>query len=311
MIHINTSGIILSAIAFVSIIFLWFIYDTKFNKNKLSNLDQRLQKGDEENIIKTDQEKDKRDIFEKLQDTLNDAEIQMNMWIFLLIISISTIALYAITLAVFKQPLVAFAPLPFTLYLLPNLIISTKKNKVMDKFDDELIVVLRRMSSVLQSGSVLQALEEVKDMKNLSRKMRVFLNEVHHYNRYGDSIEESFYKASKEIKSENLEIAVVSIDLNKELGADLGSSLNDIAMRIQKKQLSAKEAKSLLAQTIVIGNVLSGAPFLLLGYIAYANPSYFDNYLMSVANQIVFLALIALMFVGIFIIQKGSQTKLR
>ena len=311
MININTTGIFLGAIAFLLIIIIWLVIDSKVNKVQTSNLDDRLKKFDNKEEKKKEVTNKKKNFLERLQDNLNEAEIKMNIWLFIFINGVATVILYAITLAIFKQPLVGLAPLPFTIYFLPTLIINNKKNKVLDKFDEELVIVLRRMSSVLQSGSILQALEEVKDLKNLSRKMRIFLNEVHHYNRYGDSIEEAFYKAGKNLKSENLKIAIVSIDINKELGADLSSSLNEISKRIQKKQLAAKEAKSLIAQTVTVGNVLSVAPFVIIAYIAISNPSYFGSYLSNMSNQIIFMGLIFFMFVGIFIIQKGANQRVK
>lgn len=311
MININTTGIILASVAFVATLFLWYLYEEKINKNKLSNLDKRLNVSDDETAENIEDKKEKKGFFDRIQDNLHEAEMKMNIWIFFIVIVVVTLMLYLLTLSVFKKPLVALSPLPFTVYLLPKLIIDAKKNKVMNKFDEELVIVLRRMSSVLQSGSILQALEEVKDLKNISRKMRKMLNEVHHRFRYGDSIEKAFYKAAENINSENLNIAVVSIDLNKELGANLSESLNEISMRIQKKQLTSKEAKSLLSQTVMIGNILSAAPFLILGFIAYSNPTYFDTYLSSLNNQIIFVGMILFMFIGIFIIQKGSQQKMR
>lgn len=311
MININTTGVILGSISFGLILFLWFLYEEKISKRNVTELDKRLNKFDEEQEKKEDFETKKKDFFTRMEETLEDAEIKLNVWVFFFIFLIASIVLYLVTLSIFTQPLVAFAPLPFTLYLLPRLIIDTKKKKAMDKFDSELITVLRRMASVLQSGSVLQAIEEARELKNISTKMKKLLATVHHNIKFGDSIEDAFYKASKDIKSESLEIAIVSIDLNKELGADLSGSLNDIAMRIQKNQITDREAQSLIAQTVVIGNVLSVMPFLILGYMAYSNPTYFSDYLLSITNQITFMGMIFLMFVGIFIIQKGAQQKIR
>lgn len=314
MIHINPTGVILATISFVMVIFLLFLYDKNSPKHKISELDRRLQQiNDEEEKVKKEIKREDENYeslspFEKLQYSLDDAEIALSLSTFLLIFTIASIFLYLIALSVFKQPLVAFAPLPFTIYLFPKMIIESKKRKVMRKFNEELIIVLRRMSSTLQTGSVLQALIEAKNIPTLSKKMKGMLNEIHHRYHYGDDIVDAFYKAAKGIKSENLDIAIVSLDLNKELGADLGGSLGDIAMRIQDRQLSARESESLMASTFVIGQILSVTPFLIIGYLTYTNPTYFSDYLISLNNQVLFMVIIAFMFFGIYIV--NTKTKI-
>lgn len=309
MININVTGIILGSVSFILILALWYLYEEKLSKNKISDLDKRLNKIEEEEKKKKEEETKDGNFIDRLQEELNEGEIKLNIFTFILIFAIATVLLFLVAYSIFKQPLVALSPLVFTTYFVPVMIIEGKKKKVLTNFETELVIVLRRMSSVLQSGSILQALIEVKDLKNLSYKMRVMLNEIHHNIKYGDSIEEAFYKSSKDIKSEHLKLAVVSIDLNKELGADLANSLNEISNRIQKSQLMEKEAKSLMASTVMIGKFLSFIPFIILGYIGYSSPDYFTNYLLSISNQIVFMAMIFVMFLGIFIINKGGSKK--
>lgn len=305
---INITGVALGAFAFVAILSILYFIEGKLNKNKITNLDERLYKTDQE--IKKEEEK-KLIFLDKLELDLKEAEIKMGLLPFCILMSIGTIMLYFLSYSMFKKPLIGLAPVPFSLYFVPYMIIDGKKHKVMKKFDDELIVVLRRMSAILQTGSVLQALEDVKNLSQISPKMRIMLNKVHHNYKYGDSIEEAFYKATKQIKSENLMIAAISIDLNKELGADLGNSLNELSKRIQKKQIMSKKADSLMASTVMIGKVLSFVPFLLLGYISYSDPTYFDCYLSKTTNQIVFMGMILMMFIGIYVINKNSKNKVR
>lgn len=312
MIHINPTGVFLSVISFSIVILLLFLYDKKNSKYKASELDKRLNHVDEstneEPEIKEKKEKYKDlSLFQKLQYNLDEGEVTMKLTTFIGIFAIASMFLYLLTLSIFKQPLVAFSPLPFTLFFLPKMIIDSKKRKVMRKFNEELVIVLRRMSSVLQTGSVYQALIETRSIPSLSKKMKKMLSEVEHRYKYGDDIVDAFYKASENIKSENLNIAIVSLDLNKELGADLATSLSEIAMRIQDKQLAAREAESLMSSTLVIGQILSIAPFLIIGYLSYTNPSYFSDYLINLGNQLLFMVMVGVMFFGIYIV--NTKTK--
>lgn len=312
---INLSGLGMAAISFILILGIWYAIDVKKNKSKISNYDKRLRKLEEDDdddiynpLVGEDETKNLNPI-DKLELNLQEAEIKMGVIPFLIAIGVLAIILYLIALKLFGKPLIALAPLPFALYFVPNIIISTKKQKALDQLEKELVLVFRRMSSVLQSGSILQALDDVKKMENLSKKTKLMLYEIRHYIKYGDSIETAFYKATSKIKCENLQIAVITIDLNKEFGADLSKSLNNIAERIQKKQVSLAEANSLLSGVKVMSYILSIVPFLLLGYITYQSPGYFDGYLVSINNQIVFLCLISCIFLGIFVVTKKAGEK--
>lgn len=310
--QINPTGVILALISFATIILILFTYERRNSKYKVSELDKRLSKVDE-STEEREEISNKKVVYknmnplDKLQYNLDEGEIKLNIFIFIGIFFVSTLILYFVALSIFKQPLVALSPLPFTIFFLPKMIIDSQKRRVMKKFNEELTIVLRRMSSVLQTGSILQALDEVKDIPSLSNKMRDMLNQVHHRYNYGEDIITAFQKSSEHINCENLEIAIVSLDLNKDLGADLGSSLNEISKRIQSTLLAKKEAESLMASTLVIGQVLSVAPFGIIGYLVSSNPDYFTSYLTSFSNQLLFMGLVGVMFFGIYLV--NTKTK--
>jgi len=177
----------------------------------------------------------------------------------------------------------------------------------MEKFESELVQILRRMSSVLKNGSVLQALEDVKDLPSLSEKSRMLLNEIYHRYKYGDSIESAFYKVAEKSGSDQFKLCAISIDINKELGSDLSQSLNEIALNIQQLRLSEKESKSLKAQSVMIGRILSIAPFFIIGFMVTQNKEYFEAYLRTIDHQLIFMLLFSIMFFGVYVIEKISK----
>lgn len=245
----------------------------------------------------------------KIERELIDAQINIDVRVFVMIIAVVSILLYVGAYYVFGQPLVSFAPLPFTLYFVPKMILDTKKEKQMEKFEGELIQILRRMSSVLKNGSVLQALEDVKDLPTLSEKSRMLLNEIYHRYKYGDSIESAFYKVAEKSGSEQFKLCAISVDINKELGSDLSQSLNEVALNIQQLRLSEKESKSLKAQSVMIGRILSVVPFFIIGFMMTQNRDYYTAYLQTLDHQLILLFLFSIMFVGIFFVEKIAKQK--
>jgi len=252
--------------------------------------------------------KQKTGFLNNLEKDLLSAQLNIDARAFVIIILVLSVVLYIGAYYIFEQPFVSFAPLPFSLFFLPRAFIEYKKNKEEDKFDAELIQILRRMSSTLKNGSVLQALEDVKDLPSLSEKSRILLNEIFHRYKYGESIESAFYKVAENSGSEQFMLCARSIDINKELGADLSESVNKIALNIQRQRLTEKEGKSLMSQTVMIGRTLSVAPFLIIGYMMLQNKDYFSGYLETFGHQLIFVGLFMVMFFGIYIVDKMSRT---
>lgn len=293
------------------IIMLAYLVVIVIQKSKKTKTEKLLEKKFEEDddLVKPNQPEIKKGFIGKIERDLVDAQLNMDARVFIMIILVFTIILYIGAFYIFGQPLVSFAPLPFSLYFVPKMFLDFKKEKEMEKFESELVQILRRMSSVLKNGSVLQALEDVKDLPSLSEKSRMLLNEIYHRYKYGDSIESAFYKVAEKSGSDQFKLCAISIDINKELGSDLSQSLNEIALNIQQLRLSEKESKSLKAQSVMIGRILSIAPFFIIGFMVTQNKEYFDTYLQTIDHQLIFILLFSIMFFGVYIIEKISKEK--
>lgn len=309
---IDFSSVMLSIITFVLIVGIMFLFEFKEQKKtkKLSTLDKLNSTDDEsdENIKEKDK-KNKFSLFSNLDEQLLDAEIKVDATIFMIGMFGLAFFVCSIMFWIFQDSFVCLAPIPFCLFFLPKMIFQSKKNSVMKKFDLELVVVLRKMASVLHNGSMLQALEDVKDMPSLSRKMRIYLNLVHHKYSYGDDIIDAFRSSVGDIQSENLQSFIRAADLNKELGADLANNFNDMAMRIQDLDLTRKEAHSLMATTKTVGTVIGCVPFFIMFYMRTANPDYFPDYLTTVDHKIIFFGILSMMFFGIYALVTSSDVK--
>ena len=306
---LGTQFMAIGVFIFIMAVYLIFVMLKKSNKNMTDKLlDKKFEEDNFENETQL-KAAEPKDFMSKLGRELMEARIAMDPKVFVMVIIVASILLFLGAYYLLGQPLVALAPLPFTFYILPNGYIDYRKQKNMDRFDSELIQVLRRMSSVLKNGSVLQALEDVKDLPSLSEKTRILFNEVYHRYKYGDSIESAFYKVAEKSGSKQFELVAISIDINKELGADLSSSINEIALNIQRLRLSEKEYKSLTAQTLMIGRVLSVVPFFIIGFMVTQNKEYFDSYLETIGHQLIFMLLFMMMFFGIYVVEKFAKKK--
>lgn len=296
-------NITITVLIFLSVFLLNTLVITLFSKKK--KMTDRIENKDEtENPIKKNK---KVNAIDKLAEELENANIKMGVNFFVLIIFVVTAALFLATYAVFKKPIVSIGPLPFTLYFIPRTILDMKKKKKLEVFEGELVQILRRMSSVIKNGSVQQALEEVKDMNSISTQSRFMLNEVYHLYRYGSTIEGAFKVVAEKSGSKQFKLCAISIEHNKELGSDLSENLNNISMDIQRRRMMELEAKSLMGQTLAMGQILSLAPFGIIASIASMNPEYFDVYLEKLSHQLTFLSLIFVMLFGVYFINRQAN----
>ena len=294
------------------IIMLAYLVVVAIQKSKKTMTEKLLEKKFEEekdDFTNPSQPEIRKGFLGKIERDLIDAQISIDVRVFVMLIIVFSIILYVGAYYVFGQPLVSFAPLPFSLYFVPKMFLDFKKEKQMERFESELIQILRRMSSVLKNGSVLQALEDVKDLPSLSEKSRMLLNEIYHRYKYGDSIESAFYKVAEKSGSDQFKLCAISIDINKELGSDLSQSLNEVALSIQQLRLSEKESKSLKAQSVMIGRILSIVPFFIIGFMMTQNKEYFEVYLQTIDHQLIFMFLFSIMFVGIYVVEKIAKQK--
>lgn len=311
----DINSIMLSVLTFVLIVGIMFFLEFKeqMKTKKLSDLEKLNSIEDEENQEESQKKKKKINfaLFGNLDERLIDSEIKVDPTMFTVGMFILTFVVCSLMYWVFNDSFVSIAPIPFCIYFLPKMIFAIKSSSVMKKFDLELVIVLRRMASVLHNGSMLQALEDVKDLPNLSRKMRLYLNHVHHKFSYGDDIIDAFRNSVGDIQSETLQSFIRTADLNKELGADLANTLNDMAMRIQELDLTTKEANSLMASTKTIGTFIGVIPFFIMFYMKVSNPTYFTDYLTTFDHSVVFFCILSMIFFGIYALVTFADVKKR
>lgn len=285
-------------IVFIIVIFAYLAINifTKFVQQKSEKLAQRIQGAT------STQEKEKSfvdNFFDKLEKELKEAEIKMDARSYALMILAITVVVYVALYFFTGTFLVPLAILPFPLYFIPVMIMDTKREKIMARFDQELILVLRRMSSITKNDSILKALEDVKDYPAYSQKMRFILNKIYALFSYGNSIEDSFLIVSQEVASEDFRRVAIAISIDKALGADLSLSLHEISATISDDNIKLKKVKSMLASSKVSARFLSIAPYCLVGFMMKSMPTFAD-YMTTTTHQLIVTAILGLMGFGVF-----------
>lgn len=185
----------------------------------------------------------------------------------------------------------------------PRLTLQYLRQRRLDRFNDQLVDALTRMSNSLKAGfSILQAFESIvkENMNPIAQEFGVFLHQV----RVGVRFEEALSQLEKRVGSEDLTLTVRAIEIARLTGGNLTDVLEKIAATIRERMRIQGRIKALTAQGRMQGIVVGSMPILLLFAMAFIDPKMVNSFVTSIPG-IAALALVGiLIFCGALVIRK-------
>ncbi len=134
---------------------------------------------------------------------------------------------------------------------------------------------LRGISGALRAGtSLLQAMSLVA--KETPDPLGGEITRVLRRESFGFSLEQTLEELTNRIPSKDLSLAVMVINIQREIGGSLADILENIVDTIVARQRLAQEVRSLTAQGRFSGWILTALPFILGFMIWFIDPSYID-----------------------------------
>lgn len=158
-------------------------------------------------------------------------------------------------------------------FLLPRLLVNSRKAKRVQAFNGQLGDALLVMSNSLRAGfSFLQAMDMVsKEMPTpISEEFARALREMS----LGTTTEEALEKMTQRIDSEDLDLVVTAVLIQRQVGGNLSEVLESIANTIRERVRIKGEIKTLTAQGRISGMIISLLPVAVGGFIFLINPGY-------------------------------------
>lgn len=156
---------------------------------------------------------------------------------------------------------------------LPRLIIRSAKAKRVQKFNDQLGDALQLMANSLRAGfSFLQAMDSIsKEMAPpISQEFARTMREM----RLGTTTEEALLNLGTRIRSDDLEIVITAVAIQRQVGGNLAQILDNISTTISERIRMKGEVKTLTAQGRISGTIVALLPVFLIIAIGFMNPSY-------------------------------------
>lgn len=157
--------------------------------------------------------------------------------------------------------------------ILPRMWLQSAQKRKRRSFSNQLADALLILANSLKAGfSLLQAMEMVsREMPDpIATEFQITLREM----TYGTPTEEALLHLSERVGSEDLDLLVTAILIQRQVGGNLAEVLLNIHATIQDRIRIQQEVKTLTAQGRTSGYIIAGLPFVIAGILMVMNPSY-------------------------------------
>jgi tight adherence protein B len=187
--------------------------------------------------------------------------------------------------------------------IVPTLYIKSAKTRRHKKFNDQLGDAIGIMSNSLKAGfSFLQTLDSLhrETTPPLSVEFGRALREM----KLGTPTEVALQNMTKRVHSDDFELIVTAVSIQRQVGGNLGEILDNIAFTIKERLRIKGEIKTLTAQGKISGIIVGALPILLGLVISVTNPSYMSILFRETLGMVLLGAAFVSQIIGIVLIKK-------
>lgn len=155
----------------------------------------------------------------------------------------------------------------------PLLLVKGSKMRRKGKFNDQLGDALGLMSNSLRAGfSLLQTLDSLQ--QEMPPPLGSEFNRALLEMRYGTPTEEALLNLARRVQSEDMDLIVIAISIQRQVGGNLAEVLDNITHTIKERVRIKGEVRTLTAQGRISGTVIALLPLALTAFLMFINPSY-------------------------------------
>lgn len=194
----------------------------------------------------------------------------------------------------------------FAGYFYPKLVVGNRRKKRIKRFNEGLADVITSLINSLRAGfSFLQALKSVEEEAETPIKEEIghVLKEM----QYGSSLEEALIHLTHRMPSEDLDIFVQAVLIQRQVGGNLATVLSSIVETIRERIKIQRQVKTLTAQGKMSGIVIGALPFALGGVITIISPTYMSPMFHSFIGIMVLVGAFVSGMIGFVLIQKITK----
>ncbi|MDW7675481.1 MAG: type II secretion system F family protein [Bacillota bacterium] len=194
-------------------------------------------------------------------------------------------------------------------FIIPNTMLKSAQAKRLAQLNNQMGDTLVMMANSLRAGfSFFQAMDLIS--KEMPAPISQEFNRVLREMNLGTPTEEAIEKMGQRVKSEDMDMAITAVLIQRQVGGNLAEVLDKISHTIRERVRIKGEVKTLTAQGRISGVVIGLLPVALLAVLLIINQSYA---MMLFTHPIGLILLIGGAFseiMGILLIQKIVNIKI-
>jgi tight adherence protein B len=188
-------------------------------------------------------------------------------------------------------------------YFLPRLWVKQCQRKRQRKFEDQLVEAITLLASTLKSGySFLQGMEAVA--REMPAPIGVEFDRLIKEIGVGARADEALLGLVERCRSEDLELVVTAIMIQRTVGGELAGILENIVKTVRERQKIKRDVSTLTAQQRWSGYVIGALPIVLMVLIGFGNRDYIDELLLTLHGQAMLGVAVVLEVIGFFMIRR-------
>lgn len=168
---------------------------------------------------------------------------------------------------------------------LPRLYVKRQQSKRLIKFNEQLADMLNLMVNGLRAGySTMQAMEAVsKELPSpISDEFRRVVQEM----QLGVNMEAALENLLRRIPSDDLDLVITAINVQREVGGNLAEILDTISYTIRERVRIKGEIRVLTTQTMYSGRFLAMMPIIVMGILYLLNREYMMEFFKPENNKV-------------------------
>ena len=217
-----------------------------------------------------------RGFFAPTKERISKADVKLRVSEYIVLVFLSAIGVAIATYILMNHNKLLAIIGAFVGLQIPRIYLGMAASRRMNAFDNQLSDTLNLWVNALRSGySVLQGMEAIATElpPPISREFERVVQEV----RLGLSMEEALLNMYRRVPSEDLDLIITAVNIQREVGGNLAEILDTISYTIRERVRIKGEIRSLTAQGRISGWVVGLLPLGLAGMLYMINPDYISQ----------------------------------
>lgn len=226
---------------------------------------------------------EKSSLGESISKELARADLKLKPGEYIALLVISSISVGAIAYYIGNGPIVGAVGMVIGVFL-PRMYVKSQQGKRLIKFNEQLGDMANLMVNGLRAGySTMQAMEAVsKELPPpISDEFRRVVQEM----QLGVNMQTALANLLRRIPSDDLDLVITAINIQREVGGNLAEILDTISFTIRERVRIKGEIRVLTTQVMYSGRFLSFLPLIVLAVLYLLNREYMMEFFKPENNQ--------------------------